>query len=279
MHPGIKPADLSEEQKQTVSALSTLAAGLAGGIVGDSTDSTDSTASAVTGAQAGKNAVENNLLLQMLVPPPPVAGQTPQSEANAAIAQKLDTAVKEFGKDVVTKCLSGGDCPMAAQVAILAIQAMMGQGENGPSNTGGDQIAGSGSTNTGGNQLSEQGVNHTGNNNGQTDTGPNNTGGNQTVDPSPNNTGNTEAVPDLPNHMVSDGQDNGAEKLSNIKVADDKFLKNNEIDAHQIKKDFLGAKAEIKLYDIYVDKDSGQLWIFRKGGTGEGIPTGEFIKK
>lgn len=74
----------------------------------------------------------------MLVPPPPVAGQTPQSEANAAIAQKLDAAVKEFGKDVVTKCLSGGDCPMAAQVAILAIQTMMGQSETGPSNTGGN---------------------------------------------------------------------------------------------------------------------------------------------
>ncbi|CAI1640493.1 Uncharacterised protein [Serratia grimesii] len=82
--------------------------------------------------------MENNFLLQMLVPPPPVAGQTPQSEANAAIAQKLDAAVKEFGKDVVTKCLSGGDCPMAAQVAILAIQTMMGQSETGPSNTGGN---------------------------------------------------------------------------------------------------------------------------------------------
>ncbi|UNK63670.1 polymorphic toxin type 33 domain-containing protein [Buttiauxella ferragutiae] len=79
--------------------------------------------------------------------------------------------------------------------------------------------------------------------------------------------------------MVSDGHDNGAEKPSNIKVADDKFLKNNGVDAHQIKKDFHGAKAEIKLYDIYVDKDNGQLWIFRKGGKGEGIPTGEFINK
>lgn len=79
--------------------------------------------------------------------------------------------------------------------------------------------------------------------------------------------------------MASDGHDNGAEKPSNIKVADDKFLKNNEVDVHQIKKDFLGSKAEIKLYDIYVDKDNGQLWIFRKGGKGEGIPTGEFIKK
>lgn len=82
----------------------------------------------------------------------------------------------------------------------------------------------------------------------------------------PNSTSNTEAVPDLPNYMTSDGYGNGAEKPSNIKVADNQFLKNNGVDAHQIKKDFLGAKAEIKLYDIYVDKDSGQLWIFRKMG-------------
>ncbi|EPE5143903.1 VENN motif pre-toxin domain-containing protein, partial [Yersinia enterocolitica] len=47
---------LTEKQKQTVSALATLAAGLAGGLVGDSSSS------AVAGAQAGKNAVENNFL-------------------------------------------------------------------------------------------------------------------------------------------------------------------------------------------------------------------------
>ncbi|EYU13926.1 Pre-toxin [Photorhabdus aegyptia] len=41
-----KVSDLSEEEKQTISTLSTLAAGLAGGIAGDSTGS------AVTGAQA-----------------------------------------------------------------------------------------------------------------------------------------------------------------------------------------------------------------------------------
>ncbi|QXF32283.1 hypothetical protein CE143_03180 [Photorhabdus luminescens] len=51
-----KVSDLSEEEKQAISTLSTLAAGLAGGIAGDSTGS------AVTGAQAGKNAVENNFL-------------------------------------------------------------------------------------------------------------------------------------------------------------------------------------------------------------------------
>uniref|UniRef100_UPI00051921E9 VENN motif pre-toxin domain-containing protein n=1 Tax=Yersinia enterocolitica TaxID=630 RepID=UPI00051921E9 len=47
---------LTEKQKQTVSALATLAAGLAGGLVGDSSSS------AVAGAQTGKNAVENNSL-------------------------------------------------------------------------------------------------------------------------------------------------------------------------------------------------------------------------
>jgi len=49
-------ARLSETDKQMISALGTLAAGLAGGVVGDST------ADAVAGAQAGKNAVENNSL-------------------------------------------------------------------------------------------------------------------------------------------------------------------------------------------------------------------------
>jgi len=56
LYPGVKRSDLSEEQRQTISALGTLAAGLAGGVVGDST------ADVVAGAQAGKNAVENNSL-------------------------------------------------------------------------------------------------------------------------------------------------------------------------------------------------------------------------
>ena len=56
MYPGVDRKDLTEEQRQTISALATMAAGLAGGVVGDST------ADAVAGAQAGKNAVENNNL-------------------------------------------------------------------------------------------------------------------------------------------------------------------------------------------------------------------------
>ncbi|CAB5644629.1 hypothetical protein NUKP67_02500 [Klebsiella variicola] len=47
---------LTEAQKQTVSTLATISAGMAGGLAGDST------ASAVAGAQAGKNAAENNSL-------------------------------------------------------------------------------------------------------------------------------------------------------------------------------------------------------------------------
>ncbi|CAI1156762.1 VENN motif pre-toxin domain-containing protein [Serratia quinivorans] len=49
-------SDLTESEKQQVSALSQLAAGLAGGLV------SDSTAGVVTGSQAAKNAVENNAL-------------------------------------------------------------------------------------------------------------------------------------------------------------------------------------------------------------------------
>lgn len=56
MYPGKKASELTEDQKQVVSALGQLAAGLAGGLA------TGDTARAATGAQAGKNAVENNYL-------------------------------------------------------------------------------------------------------------------------------------------------------------------------------------------------------------------------
>ncbi|MBS9157570.1 VENN motif pre-toxin domain-containing protein, partial [Escherichia coli] len=49
-------SELSETEKQTVSTLATVAAGLAGGLVGDSGGA------AVAGAQSGKTTVENNLL-------------------------------------------------------------------------------------------------------------------------------------------------------------------------------------------------------------------------
>ncbi|MCG8156218.1 hemagglutinin repeat-containing protein [Brenneria goodwinii] len=51
---GKKVGELSEEEKQTISALATLASGLAGGLVGDSS------ASALAGAQSGKTTIDNN---------------------------------------------------------------------------------------------------------------------------------------------------------------------------------------------------------------------------
>ena len=79
-----KSADeLDETQKQTVSALATLAAGLSGGLVGDSS------ASAVAGAQAGKTTVENNYL-------------------STAEARKLDAELAECKA-------SGGDCKSVVQ--------------------------------------------------------------------------------------------------------------------------------------------------------------------
>ncbi|WP_350316631.1 hemagglutinin repeat-containing protein [Pectobacterium aroidearum] len=55
-YPGKTANDLTEAEKQSVSALSTLAAGLVSGLAGNST------ASAASGAQSGRNAVENNSL-------------------------------------------------------------------------------------------------------------------------------------------------------------------------------------------------------------------------
>ncbi|MFL1418200.1 hemagglutinin repeat-containing protein, partial [Pseudomonas fildesensis] len=56
LYPDIKTENLSEEQRQTVSALSTLASGLAGGLAGGGLSG------AIAGAKAGNNAVENNSL-------------------------------------------------------------------------------------------------------------------------------------------------------------------------------------------------------------------------
>ncbi|MCT4701793.1 hemagglutinin repeat-containing protein, partial [Enterobacteriaceae bacterium H20N1] len=56
MYPGKAVSQLSEDEKQTVSSLATISAGMAGGIAGNSTSG------AATGAVAGKNAVENNFL-------------------------------------------------------------------------------------------------------------------------------------------------------------------------------------------------------------------------
>ncbi|HCT7061967.1 TPA: contact-dependent inhibition effector tRNA nuclease [Escherichia coli] len=56
LYPGVDPSKLTEDQKQTVSTLATLSAGMAGGIA------SSDVAGAAAGAGAGKNVVENNAL-------------------------------------------------------------------------------------------------------------------------------------------------------------------------------------------------------------------------
>ncbi|WDB22944.1 hemagglutinin repeat-containing protein [Escherichia albertii] len=78
-------SELSETEKQTVSTLATVAAGLTGGLVGDSGPS------AVAGAQSGKTTVENNMLNV-------IATETAANTA-AAIAGATGNASKDTGND------------------------------------------------------------------------------------------------------------------------------------------------------------------------------------
>ncbi|WP_407637874.1 DNA/RNA non-specific endonuclease [Erwinia oleae] len=84
LYPGKTVSELTETEKQTISALGTLAAGLTGGVAGDST------ADVVASAQAGQNSVNNNLF-----------GGTESGQ------EKL---VQDHGKDV----LSCTDAPSSA---------------------------------------------------------------------------------------------------------------------------------------------------------------------
>ncbi|WP_330993829.1 VENN motif pre-toxin domain-containing protein, partial [Pluralibacter gergoviae] len=87
---------LTEEQKQTISALGTLAAGLAGGLTGGST------ADAVAVAQAGKNAVENNALGML--------GTAAEAAANTAAAVAGATGNGSRGSANGDDWDAGGGC-------------------------------------------------------------------------------------------------------------------------------------------------------------------------
>jgi len=91
LYPGVKRSDLSEEQRQTISALGTLAAGLAGGVVGDST------ADVVAGAQAGKNALEFNSL----------SGDKARETAKQ-VAESLKSQVREKLGEGTTSSIANG---------------------------------------------------------------------------------------------------------------------------------------------------------------------------
>ena len=66
--------------------------------------------------------------------------------------------------------------------------------------------------------------------------------------------------------------------LGNFDKVNDRYLKKNGIDAHRLKEEVLGGKTRIAEYDIYKNKDTGELYIFKKGGKGAGIPTELYLK-
>ena len=55
-------------------------------------------------------------------------------------------------------------------------------------------------------------------------------------------------------------------------------MNKNGFDAHEIKYEYLGKQAKVARYDLYEAKN-GQIIIYDKAGTGEGIPTNYFIHK
>ncbi|UCB33328.1 Pre-toxin domain with VENN motif protein (plasmid) [Duffyella gerundensis] len=104
MYPGVERSKLSEEQRQTISALGTLAAGLAGGVAGDSTGS----------AQAGKNALENNNLA--------VLGQGVRLVAQGCtkVAACRNVLIKE-GLEICLELVPQSPCLICFQILIKSM--------------------------------------------------------------------------------------------------------------------------------------------------------------
>ncbi|MBN8587556.1 MAG: hypothetical protein J0L94_04460 [Rhodothermia bacterium] len=62
------------------------------------------------------------------------------------------------------------------------------------------------------------------------------------------------------------------------KKLSDKQIEDAGIDAHELKKDYLGNNAPISKYDLYKDGNSGTIIILKKGGKGAPIYTGIHLK-
>ncbi|CAI8869805.1 16S rRNA endonuclease CdiA [Kosakonia quasisacchari] len=182
---GIKDVSkLSEEQKQTVSALATLASGLAGALVGDSG------ANAIAGAQAGKTTVENNTEgyddEQRPAPYGVLPGDVVMAKAREDAAKSIDKKIKTWidWLDNATECTFGRVCYSEYDKKQQLTDTAGDQIYN-PDLTGGklvnpDRSGEQGATHTGTDQSFEQGATNTGNPDGNP-----NTGGNTTVTPIP----------------------------------------------------------------------------------------------
>ena len=110
LFPGKTAEQLSESEKQQLSALSELAAGLAGGLA------TGDTGGAVTAAQAGKNAVENNAL--SLPSGMMNYGQAAASWNQYAMDNNLTPEQTQTGLDKLAK----GDLPEGANITKAIVE-------------------------------------------------------------------------------------------------------------------------------------------------------------
>ncbi|EJM1970379.1 VENN motif pre-toxin domain-containing protein [Escherichia coli] len=136
LYPGVKRSNLSEEQKQTISTLATVSAGLTGGLTGNST------ASAAVGAQSGKNAVDNNYLSVSEKTELEIAKQTLKNSKNPAerekAQQKYDALLEKdiaSDKEVIAACSNGNAGSSACASARLKVIASKEGYEDGPYNS------------------------------------------------------------------------------------------------------------------------------------------------
>jgi len=222
---GKDASELDESQRQTISALASLAAGLAGGLVGGDT------ASAVSGMQTGKVTVENNSL--SAVARLGVTACAEVATCRNVVVEKGLGALLGVGaakttldnislteRDYVFSVAMSGNADLIEKLTPeqrAAYDYMIGQDQKGiitvfpkPDRelTDGKLI------NPG--YSDQQGIVNTGNNNGQINTGPNHTGGDQSVEQLPNNTGNVEGAPDLPNYMENQGYEPNKNAVGNM---------------------------------------------------------------
>jgi len=105
LHPGKKASDLGEDDRQLISTLATISAGMAGGLAGNGTSS------AAAGAQAGRNAVENNALAHVLA----------AAESNKS--GTVESWTKEQQEQIREAC-SGGT-PVSCETAVAAMGSAM----------------------------------------------------------------------------------------------------------------------------------------------------------
>ena len=93
-----------------------------------------------------------------------------------------------------------------------------------------------------------------------------NTGGNSADTSSPENFGGSTPASPQPPKNNGRGNNKKSNNKPSLKKLTNFQLKSNGLDAHALKKEYLGKKAEIKLYDLAYDSRSRIIFIIDKAG-------------